>query len=503
MKKYTARGISALLILLMLLTAALCAPQAFAAEETGPQEETALTEASLPQETDAQAPTEEKKIIPVDARAKSRGQLFTTSPNTTVVSSAADAKSSEDLGAVQNIKTASDSSDLITLSWSVVQGAAGYNIYYKSLNNPNAALSLLTSVKSTSVTLHNVAPGTKWQFEICAYGIYRGNVFEGETTVYRTGSKPQAVKNFELVASGSVIGLHWDLPARADGYIIYRESAATNGRFDEYWRLSDTVRQFIDKNTTNGEVYTYRIVAYINVGSQTIIGPANQIRTMKGLCSPSDDGSRTLLSKVRLQWDENDYADGYEIQVSSDNKNYSTYASTSKTSIHSAHYNSNSVRYFRIVPYAYGRGYKVYGTYTQLRFTIQGGIWGKYVDSTFVEISIDDQYMWFFKDGRQIVGTPVVTGNYNSMDTPKGYHSVQNKASPCTLSGPGYTSYVDYWIAFIGSGYGIHDASWRSEGEFGGNTYKGNGSHGCVNTPYNAVRTIYNNISVGTPVIVY
>lgn len=503
MKKHTFRGLSVLLILLMLLSAAVCAPAVYAADTApaGTAEGTAAAQETAAWETQAEeAPADAP--APADARRNSRGQMFTTSPISSLVSSAADVKSSEDLGKVQNIKTSSSEQNKITLSWSAVQGASGYNIYYKSLNT-NSALSLLTSVKGTSVTLHNVSAGTKWQFEICAYGVYKGNVFEGETTVYQTGSLPQMVRNFELVAAGSVIGLHWDIPERADGYIIYREDATTNGRYDEYWRLSDTTRQFNDKNTSYGEVYTYRIAAYISVGDQTIIGPTNQMRAMRGLCSPSDNGSWSLLSKVLLKWEENDYASGYEIQVSSDNKNYSTYTTTSATSCHSNRYGTGSVRYFRIIPYGYGRGYKVYGTYTQLKFTIKGGIWGESVGSSFVEISIDDQYMWYFKDGRQIVGTPVVTGNYNSMDTPKGYHSVNSKASPCTLVGDGYVSQVDYWIAFIGSGYGIHDASWRSESEFGGTTYKGNGSHGCVNTPYNAVRIIYNNISIGTPVIVY
>ena len=145
----------------------------------------------------------------------------------------------------------------------------------------------------------------------------------------------------------------------------------------------------------------------------------------------------------------------------------------------------------------------MYGTYTPMSVKIDGTFRGDYVGQTYVEVCIEDQYMWFYKNTNLIQGTPVVTGNYNSMDTPKGYHSVNNKASPCTLVGANYVSYVDYWIAFIGTGYGIHDASWRSEGEFGGETYKGNGSHGCINTPYAAVQNIYNNISVGTPVIVY
>lgn len=50
-------------------------------------------------------------------------------------------------------------------------------------------------------------------------------------------------------------------------------------------------------------------------------------------------------------------------------------------------------------------------------------------------------------------------------------------------------------------GIGIHDASWRNE--FGGNIYKTNGSHGCVNAPYALASTIYNNISAGVPVVLY
>jgi len=50
-------------------------------------------------------------------------------------------------------------------------------------------------------------------------------------------------------------------------------------------------------------------------------------------------------------------------------------------------------------------------------------------------------------------------------------------------------------------GVGLHDASWRST--FGGKIYVTGGSHGCINLPRSAAETIYNNISAGTPVLVY
>ncbi len=96
--------------------------------------------------------------------------------------------------------------------------------------------------------------------------------------------------------------------------------------------------------------------------------------------------------------------------------------------------------------------------------------------------------------------TPVVTGTKGYNDTPKGYYTMYSRAMDTVLYGDDYASPVDYWMGFKG-GYGIHDASWRSS--YGGNIYTYNGSHGCVNTPYNAVKTIYNNTAYGTPVILY
>ena len=36
-------------------------------------------------------------------------------------------------------------------------------------------------------------------------------------------------------------------------------------------------------------------------------------------------------------------------------------------------------------------------------------------------------------------------------------------------------------------GVGFHDATWRNR--FGGTIYKTNGSHGCINTPFDNMKT--------------
>ncbi len=131
---------------------------------------------------------------------------------------------------------------------------------------------------------------------------------------------------------------------------------------------------------------------------------------------------------------------------------------------------------------------------------------GNAITGTYLEISIDDQTMWFYKNGQLVVSTPVVTGDVTQgYGTPTGLYEIQAKSTDVTLSGNNadgsrYESPVTFWMPFNG-GIGVHDASWR--GSYGGSIFRGNGSHGCVNTPYSAASAIYNAIEVSDPVVVY
>jgi hypothetical protein len=123
------------------------------------------------------------------------------------------------------------------------------------------------------------------------------------------------------------------------------------------------------------------------------------------------------------------------------------------------------------------------------------------IGNTYVEINMSEQKMWYYKEGELIVSTNIVTGNTaKGNGTPSVVGYIHNKVRNTNLVGKGYVAFVHYWMKVYGS-IGIHDASWRSK--FGGSIYKINGSHGCINTPYEDVKTIFDNIEVGTPVIIF
>lgn len=135
--------------------------------------------------------------------------------------------------------------------------------------------------------------------------------------------------------------------------------------------------------------------------------------------------------------------------------------------------------------------------YSQKAFSREGNEIG----DTYVEINITKQHLWFYKDGKLIVQGSVVTGNPNRGNaTVLGVYMVEYKQKGATLTGPGYEANVTYWMPFFGN-MGLHDAPWRYR--FGGEIYKNNGTHGCVNATLYLAKTVFENIEEGTPVIIY
>lgn len=124
---------------------------------------------------------------------------------------------------------------------------------------------------------------------------------------------------------------------------------------------------------------------------------------------------------------------------------------------------------------------------------------------TQIFVSLRDQMMYVYEDGDLMLSTPITSGR-RDYETVRGtfrvYTKQRNKLMKSPFPDEEYELWVDYWLGFYGA-YGIHDACnsrdcWRTI--FGVPSYIYNGSHGCINTPYSAVRFIYNWARIGTTV---
>lgn len=131
-------------------------------------------------------------------------------------------------------------------------------------------------------------------------------------------------------------------------------------------------------------------------------------------------------------------------------------------------------------------------------------IWG----TTYIEVDISAQYMWYIVNGQIALETDVVTGKKGSNDTPTGTYTILEMQRNRVLRGrplpngqPSYLTPVSYWMRVTWSGIGFHDANWQPT--FGGERYITNGSHGCINMPPAKAAELYNMISKGTPVVIH
>ena len=119
----------------------------------------------------------------------------------------------------------------------------------------------------------------------------------------------------------------------------------------------------------------------------------------------------------------------------------------------------------------------------------------------YVEINLTAQHLFLYVNGKKVLETDFVSGNEsNGNATRLGMMRLKYKQKDAVLRGDDYETPVSYWMPFDGN-IGMHDATWRSK--FGGEIYKTAGSHGCVNLPLSAAKTIFENIQAGDPVIVY
>lgn len=123
------------------------------------------------------------------------------------------------------------------------------------------------------------------------------------------------------------------------------------------------------------------------------------------------------------------------------------------------------------------------------------------IGDTFVEVDLADQYMYYYKNGELIMETDIVSGDIpKGWTTPRGVFAIYGKYTDQYLYGKDYIDFVSYWMPYF-RGYGLHDSDWRDE--WGGDIYTYDGSHGCINMDKEPARVIFENIEIGTPVVVY
>ena len=153
------------------------------------------------------------------------------------------------------------SSSSVTLSWQVMDGAQGYEVYKKS----GSSFTLVKTTTGTSYSDSGLSAGGSAIYKVRAY---KSN---GSSKIYSlycpelTAEMPPAVPG-GLTASGytdNTATIKWNA-VTCTGYAVYRSGGLSNA----YTLVANvTTNSFTDKSLLSGTKYSYKIKAYKGSGS--------------------------------------------------------------------------------------------------------------------------------------------------------------------------------------------------------------------------------------------
>ena len=130
------------------------------------------------------------------------------------------------------------------------------------------------------------------------------------------------------------------------------------------------------------------------------------------------------------------------------------------------------------------------------------------IGNTYCEIDLTAQHFWYYEKGEMKYECDIVSGQTTSKArmTLPGVYKLWNKQTNYRMKatnadGESWDSTCNYWNNVSICGIGMHDTVRRYA--FGGNIYKYNGSHGCINMPLKAAKYVFDNVPLETPVVMY
>ncbi len=221
----------------------------------------------------------------------------------------------EVLNDVTGFKIAGRAGDALRLSWDKVSRADGY-ILQKYDGSKWVRIAKITDSATTTYRVAGLTPSTTYKFRICAYRMTGTSTAVYSSYVNVTGTtNPSVVADFRLGARVSdAIRLNWTKNTSADGYIIEKYDGSKWVRVTKITDNATTTYRVA--GLTASKTYKFRIRAYNMVGSVALYGSYSNITATT---IPSPVAGLKIGGKasdaLRLNWDKNDSADGYIIEM--------------------------------------------------------------------------------------------------------------------------------------------------------------------------------------------
>ena len=374
------------------------------------------------------------------------------------------------------------------ITWSAVPGAAEYKLLYRKSGASSWKSAGTTAGTVMTIPDESLSSGQKYEIAVRTISPSTSVISQAKTKTYTAAPVLTTVYN----TTGG-INLKWGKVTGASKYAVYRK---TTGDWERIGTISGT--HYIDDEVASGTKYHYQVKCVGSSGS-IISGYAPHNKVLTRLSAPVLKSVSETSSGNKITWGKVTGATKYRVMYrKAGGTSWSTAGETTSTSYTFPASKMAADTYYYLTVKAISpstSGYYGENKYIKLAKGFNPSSWG-----TMIYVNIDMQRLFYIGGGKILLESDIVSGGPGVTETPTGTYYINRKTADTYLSGPGYSMHVDYWMPFIDSLYGVHDASWRDS--FGGDIWKYDGSHGCVNMPVSNMKKLWNLTSVGDKIVI-
>ena len=220
---------------------------------------------------------------------------------------------------VPEIATKKSTDTSIAVSWNVVNGASGYEVYRSTDYDGNyTKVKTITSGKTTSWTDTKRTNGTTYFYKVKAYKTVSDKKYYGEFSEI-VGFATLKTPSITVTRNGyDSIRITWKAISKASEYEVYR---STNK--DKDYELIDTVSElsYVDEGLLTAKTYYYKVKAVKDCETQLAKSTFSTYKYAKTtLNTPKVTITNPGYDHILLSWDAIDGADAYEIHRSTKEK---------------------------------------------------------------------------------------------------------------------------------------------------------------------------------------
>lgn len=262
----------------------------------------------------------------------------------------------------------------ISIEWTKVEGATGYDIYRKTTGTYSK---IGTVDKQSTVTFKDekAVTGVRYQYTVRAFynknGIKKVSTYENyiHGTAYPSNPNLTSVTSVEYNA----IELKWDKVDGANGYKIYRK-LPSDKNYKELITLYGQTDKYTDQTVTCGTTYQYIIRSFRYENGKTYTSGNNSAVSCKAVPPVVKvKVASTGYNSLNVSWEKVNGATGYRIYFKKDNaKNWTTLATFENGSLTSCEHRklTTGVNYTYTVRAYYKDGNKtIWGDFNQTGVT--------------------------------------------------------------------------------------------------------------------------------------